>query len=168
MEQYKNNIRKTWAVINTLIGKTRDKVGITDICVINGQKETCPDTISNGFFKCLTNVSKTLAGNIPDSKKHCTEYMNTNANIYPIYFTPISSKEILKIIISVKGKKSGGHGGNNSILLHKIIPPVYVPLTAIINKSFETGEVSNSLKLDNFVSIYKSKIKEEFNNYRPM
>jgi len=29
LEQYRNNIRKTWGVINTPIGKTRDKTGIT-------------------------------------------------------------------------------------------------------------------------------------------
>ena len=41
-----------------------------------------------------------------------------------------------------------------------------VPLAAIINKCLETGEVPNSLKLAKVMHIYKSKNKEEFNNYR--
>jgi hypothetical protein len=168
LEQYRNNIRKTWGVINTLIGKTRDKTGITDTFVINGKKETCLDKISNGFCKYFTNVGKNLAENIPHSKKHCKEYMNTNANNNSIYLTPTSSDEILKIITSLKGKKSSGHDGINSILLRKIKLSVCVPLTAIINKSLETGEVPSSLKLAKVVPIYKAKNKEEFNNYRPV
>jgi len=84
--------------------------------VINGHKETCPDNTSNGFCKYFTNVSKPLPESSHDSKKHCTENMNTNANIYSIYLTPTSSEEILKIITSMEGKKSSGHGAINSIL----------------------------------------------------
>ena len=39
------------------------------------------------------------------------------------------------------------------------------PLTTIINRYLETGEVSSSLKLAKVVPIYKSKNKEECNNY---
>ena len=56
LEQQRNNTRKTWGVNNTLTGKTREETGITDTFVINVQKETCPDQISNYFCKNFTNV----------------------------------------------------------------------------------------------------------------
>ena len=59
LEKYKNGIKKTWGVINTLkIGKTNDKTGITDYFNINGKRETCLTAISNGFCKYFTNVGK--------------------------------------------------------------------------------------------------------------
>jgi len=139
LEQYRNNI------INTLICKTRETNGITDTFVINGHKETCPDTISNGFCKYFTNVSKILGENIPDSNNYFTEYMNTNVNINYIYLTPTSSETTLKIINSIKGEKSSEHYGTNSIVLRKIKPSVCVPLAAIIRKYLER-EVRNILK----------------------
>jgi len=110
LEQYGNNIWKTWGVVNTLIGKTRNKTAITDSFVINGQKETCPGQILNDFCKYFTNVGKTPGENIPDSKKHCSEYMNTKANTNSIYFTATSSEEMLK-------KTNNGCDSTNSILL---------------------------------------------------
>jgi len=91
---------------------------------------------------------------------HCAYYMNTKAKINSIYLTPKSSEEILEIITSLKGKKSSGYDRMNPIILS-----VCVPLASIINKSLETGEIVNCLKLAKVVHIYKSKNKEEFRHY---
>ena len=61
LEQYRNNIKKTWGVINTLIGKTNDKTGITDSFNINGQRETCLNAISNGFCNYFTNAGRKIS-----------------------------------------------------------------------------------------------------------
>ncbi|KAK2146665.1 hypothetical protein LSH36_590g00007, partial [Paralvinella palmiformis] len=53
-------------------------------------------------------------------------------------------------------------------LIRKIKLSACVPLTGIINKSLEIGEVPNSLKLSKVERIYGSKYKDEFNNYTPV
>ena len=105
-------------------------------------------------------MGKELAENIPNSKKHNNEYMNTHANKNSIYLTQTNSDEILKIITDMKNKKSSGHDCINSILLREIKVSVFVQLATIFNKSLETGEVPSSLKLSKVIPIYKSKNKD--------
>ncbi len=49
LKDYKNDIRKTWGVINALVGKTNDKSSISDIFKINNTDTTDPKVISEGF-----------------------------------------------------------------------------------------------------------------------
>jgi len=53
----------------------------------------------------------------------------------------------------MKGKKSTGHDGINSILFRNKIICVRSPQKAMLNKSLETGEVANNLKLATVVPI---------------
>ena len=123
-EQYRNDIKKTSGVVNTLIDKTNDKTGITDYFNINGKREKCLNVISNGFCKYFTNVGKELAENIPNSKKHNNDYMNTHANKNSIYLTPTNSDEILKIITDMKSKKSSGHRSTKQFKISKSCPDI--------------------------------------------
>ena len=168
LEQYKNDIRKTWNVMNNLIGRSRDKSGIADIFTINGKDETDHNIISNEFCNYFTDVGRNLANKIPKSNNTYHYYMPQNSNHNSIYFTPTNTEEISDIINVLKNKKSTGHDGISSSLIKQIKTAICIPLTTIINKSLETGQVPTNMKLAKVILIYKAKDKKILNNYRPV
>ena len=54
LNEYKNDLRKTWTVINKLIGRNNDKSSISDNFIINEHCVTNPQEISNGFCNYFT------------------------------------------------------------------------------------------------------------------
>ena len=49
LTEYKYDIRKTWKILNTIIGGTNDKTSILDNCIINGSSSTDQNNIADGF-----------------------------------------------------------------------------------------------------------------------
>jgi len=168
LDDYKYDMRKTWEVINELIGRTKDKTGVSNIFNIDDQEVTDQNKISNGFCNYFTSVGQKLADKIPISNKSCSEYLTANPNPNSLFFTPTCPDEILKIINSLKTKKSTGHDGINTTLIKKIKKSLSGPLAIIVNKSLETGEVPQKMKLAKIIPIYKAKDKKSFSNYRPV
>ena len=77
-------------------------------------------------------------------------------------------KEISRIIASLKCKNSSGHDGISSKLLKSLQPALCLPISILINKSMETGQVPANMKIAKIMPIYKSKEKNNMGNYRPI
>ena len=154
LERYKNYIRKTGGVVNILIGRTGNKSTIADKFIIDDNDVNDPDVISNSFCKYFTEIGKQLADKIPKGTKSFKEYMITNPNANPSYLVPTSFHEVLQIINSLKSNNSTGHGGISLRLLKQLQFAISTPLTVILNKSLENGEVPAPLKLAKVVPIY--------------
>jgi hypothetical protein len=73
--------------------------------------------------------------------------------------------EILKIIKSLKPKKSCTDDDINSIILKKIAEHISEPISCLVNKYITTGVVpdQNGQNL-----LYKTKAKDNLSNYRPI
>ncbi|KAK2148043.1 hypothetical protein LSH36_519g03039, partial [Paralvinella palmiformis] len=166
LERYKNDIRKTGGVVNNLIERTRNKNTIADKFIIDDNDINDPDVITNSFCKYITEIGKQLADKIPKGTKSFKEYIITNPNANSLYLVPTSSDEVLQMINSLTSKKSTGHDGISTRLLKQIRFAISTPLTVILNKSLENGEVPAPLKLAKV--IYKAKENYIFNNYRPV
>ena len=69
LNQYRNDSRKIWSTLNTLIGKTRNKNDISDMFKIDGKCYTDPDFISNKFCEYFTNIGAKFASMI-ESPQH--------------------------------------------------------------------------------------------------
>jgi hypothetical protein len=151
-----------------LIGRTRHKSGISDVFTIDGYDEKDPQKISGGFCQYFTEIGQKLADKIPQSLQHFSKYMTTDPNPNSIYWSPTSTEEIMQIFKNMKNKKSTGHDGISTSLLKKLQLSVSAPLTLLINKSMEMGDVPTNLKLAKVVPIYKGKDRKLFNNYRPV
>jgi len=108
LERYKNYIRKTGGVVNSLIGRTKNKSTIADKFIIDDNDENDPDVITNSLCKYFTEIGKKLADKIPKATKSFKEYMITNPNANSLYLVPTSSDEVLQIKNSLKSKKSTG------------------------------------------------------------
>ena len=152
--RYKNDSKKTWSLLNTIIKKSKNKSSISDVFKIDNKTINNPKTISNEFCKYFSEVGNTFASKIPQSNKPFNEHL-VNKNPHSLFFTPTDPEEIYKIIMSLKPKNSYGHDKISCKLLKNLIHCIKHPLTTLINKSLEIGKFPSSFKLAKVIPIYK-------------
>jgi hypothetical protein len=165
--KYRHDIRKTWGVINSLIGQTNDKTGISETFKINNIPTNDPQTIANEFCNFFTNIGTEFANNIAPSKFSADSFMKNKSEL-SMFLAPTDLYEISRLINSLKRKNSSGHDGITSSLIKDIKHEISLPLTILINKSLSTGIVPDLLKTAKVIPVYKAKDKEQLNNYRPI
>ena len=78
LTKYKHDIRKTWGVINSLIGRSNDKTGISETFKINNTQTNDPKIISNEFCNFFTNIGKKYASEIPPPNSLLNSLWDTN------------------------------------------------------------------------------------------
>jgi hypothetical protein len=64
-EQYKNDIKGTWKMLSSLLGKTNDKSHAANTFKYNNEILSTPTDIANRFCEYFTEVGPSLAHNIP-------------------------------------------------------------------------------------------------------
>jgi len=167
---YQYDIRRTWQTINNLIGKTSTKSTLAQVFKTDQGIVSDPHKIANEFNMYFSTIGHKLACDISASNKTAVQYLHTNSrrNQHSIFLTPTNEDEILKIIGSLKNKKSFGHDGISTISIKSISNSIAYPLSILINKSIETGKVPETYKLAKVIPIHKNKTKDQFSNYRPI
>jgi len=169
LNEYKHDIRKTWNVLNTIIGRNNDKSSISDNFIIDNISINDPSKIADCFCHYFTNVGKTLAANIPKVSINPHTYLSKQKHVKnSIYLNPTSPDEIANIIKTLKQSKSCGKDNISNVFLKKINTAICLPISIIINKSLELGTVPTSMKIAKVIPIYKAKAKNLFSNYRPI
>ena len=167
--KYKYNIQKTWNILKTLIGKNNNKSGISDTFKIDNTITKNASKISNKFCEYFSDIGNQFASKIPKPDKPFHHYLNHNTNYQrSIFMSPTDPEEISRIIASLKCKNSSGHDGISSKLLKSLQPALCLPISILINKSMETGQVPADMKIAKIIPIYKSKEKNNMGNYRPI
>ena len=117
----------------------------------------------------FANVGKQFAHKIPNGKHDIKHYLQKiPSNDYSIFLTPTSKTEITKLISSLKNKNSNGRDGISNKILKGITESIVEPLNIIFNKSMEEGVFPTEMKKADTVPLYKSKDKDDKNNYRPI
>ena len=81
-------------------------------------------------------------------------YYRTEIKYDLIFMMPTDPVEISRIITSLKPKTSSGHDCISSKLLKYLTPSISVPISIVINKSFETGTVPRNMKIAKIRPIY--------------
>ena len=157
LQKYSTDIRKTWKVLNSIIGRTNDKSCIPDTFIVDNSKITDANLIANGFGSYFSNIGKTLAESIPKSIKSTDHYMKTGQNKNSIYLNPTDSNEILKILGKCKNKKSTGDDGISMALLKQLCEDICVPIAKLVNMSLEQGVVPDAMKLAKVMPMHKAK-----------
>ena len=92
-------------VLNNITGRLRDKTGISDTFVVNGEQISEKNLIANHFCSYFTNIGKTYASSIPKSDKLFNSYLGSKPNPSSLYFTPTGPTEIITILKACKAKK---------------------------------------------------------------
>ena len=168
LAKYKHNAKKTWGILNSLIGKNNKANGISESFQINDNISNDKKIISNTFCEYFSEIGIKYASNIPPPRKPFNYYLKNNHSVQSMFMLPTDEVEVRNIITSMKGKTSSGHDHLSSKFIQTIKNSICKPLSIIINKSFETGLIPKSMKIAKVIPIYKCKDKNEMSNYRPI
>ena len=164
---YSNDIQKTWSTINSVIGREKDRQSIPNYFIHNGIRIDGEMDVAQGFNKFFTKVGPDLSNNIPNSKKHFTDYLNEECR-ENFVFANITEEIIIKSTSDLKSKSSSGPDCLSSKLLKEIISDIAKPLSHMFNLSFKTGFIPVELKTAKVIPIFKSGDPHNFTNYRPI
>jgi len=166
LNSVRNNLAKTWKILNSVISRTKTK-GIIDEIVHNNKVIQDPTIIANNFNAFFANVGPNLAAKIPKSSQPFTKYLDSNISD-SIFFKPTNEQEIKLIIDSLKSSFSKGHDNYSVNTLKHCVNELSSPLCVIFNRSMQDGVVPDDLKIAKIVPIYKSDDKKTISNYRPI
>jgi hypothetical protein len=169
---YKNNItnnksnpREMWRYINQLTGKISKTTNIPNIDY-NGSSIENKEEIGNLFNKYFSEIGKTLSEKIEISDLNYTNFLKQTECKFE--FKSITVEEVLSELKNLKGNKSSGPDNISPKFLKDscyIIAPI---LTIIFNQSLKTGIFPDDWALARVSPIFKSGIKTELGNYRPI
>jgi hypothetical protein len=123
---------------------------------------TSPSRICNIFNKTFIEMVFKLDKKLPHTSNNITNLKDS------FVLLEITQTELIKIIQSMKNKKSAGLDDISTCLLNKCIPHIIKPLLELVNVSIREGIFPSKLKKSVVKPIYKKGKKEEAINYRPI
>jgi hypothetical protein len=161
----KNNLKKTWKLINGLIHETKPNKSVSEINV-GGNVVSDNNAIAEIFSDYFSNVATKLQSDIPDSNCDPMDYLACS-NINSIYFSPVDVVEVENIILHLKNSSYG-----LNVIPTKIVKLISVIVSEIIcnliNDSLSSGIFPQSLKRATIIPLFKSGDSSDINNYRPI
>ena len=165
LNKYKNNSKKTWSVLNELLGR---RAGANEgaILEVNGEETEDGEVIAREFNKYFSTVTDDIVSSIHPSIHSYRHYLLGN---YQTSFelSPMSSSEI-ELIIKNLNDTDGGYQKIPTKVFKIFSSIISEPLSIIFNICIADGYFPNSLKISKIVPIYKSKSKLLVENYRPI
>lgn len=164
-ELHANDLRKSWRVIKSIIGKENKMKVVEHIdFIIDDQLVSDSCKVANCFNEYFTSVGRKLASTIMCD---VDPLLYIDFNISSIDIPYISPNEILNIIGTLNNSSAGADELLPSIM--KQCSTLYIhPLTHLINISISQGVFPDDLKLAKILPIFKSDNKQLIQNYRPI
>ena len=128
-----------------------------------------PMEITKGFCDHFANVGKTYSDRVQPPRVLVEMYnRKINMNDNSLFLSPTDKEEIKSLIMNLPAKNSSGHDEISNNLLKKLGPSLLTPLEKIFNKSLNVGLFPDLMKLADISPLFKSKLNNEANNYRPI
>ena len=170
-EKYKENSRKQWQMINSLLNRNKNgKTKINKLVNENGDTISNSEEISENFNKYFCNIAtnlKNASGYSSDTgDSPYNEFLKDPVN-NSMHLDDTDASEVYSLIKNFKNKTTR----DTKISALKVANESYVftnALAGVINKSFHQGVFPNELKIARVTPIYKEGQKSEVNNYRPI
>lgn len=159
-----NKIRTIWSIIND---KSSTHKSPTNMCLRdeNGGSIKDPLVISNMFNSYYSSIAhKTPFSKTFDGDRIYTSRISSRT----LFLTPTSQEEIIEEISALKSKHSAGFDGISSYILKQVSDLISMPISYLINMSFEEGKFPTTLKKSIIRPLFKKGCKEECGNYRPI
>ena len=128
-----------------------------------------PSEITKGFCDHFANVGKTYSDRV-QSPRLLVEMYNEKIKMCDnsMFLSRTDKKEINSLIMNLPAKNSSGCDEISNNLLKKLSASLLTPLEKIFNKSLTEGVFPELMKLADISPLYKSKLDNEANNYRPI
>lgn len=168
VSMHKGNLKKSWQIIKTIIGKKKSDKVITNKFNINNKIVTDPIEIANKFNDFYINIDPNLASKIPSVEDNIspTSYIKHNY-VNSIYLKDVDETEIENIIRDLKNS-SPGHDGITPHILKQISGHIIKQLVHVFNLSIQTGVFPDEMKVAKVVPLFKGGDKCSISNYRPV
>ena len=168
-EEYKQNGKKLWQLINSVIGKTSNKKHIINSLRIDGTVQQDSTAISNELCNFFSSVGEEYVNKISSDPSEIKKVLNKIPNNTQSMFSkPTSRLEIELLIEKLPSKNSSGHDDISNNMLKRLKTSVSLPLEIVFNKSIEEGIFPSRMKLADVVPLHKGKDPLESTNYRPI
>ena len=170
MDKYKGNIKETWSVLNSMLGRNIRKSTLCDYIVKEGVKINNASAIANEFNDFYINVGPKLADKIDNSNVTGSflDYLVDINSSDSMYVHPTSENEIANIVAKFSNKTSTDCYGMSMKLVKNIIGGIIKPITYICNLSMKFGVFPNELKVAKVIPIFKAGDIHDVSNYRPV
>ena len=141
LNESKNDVKRTWSVINEVIKKGRQCKKYSDFMYRENTKVHNKHDIANMFNDFYINVGPKLASEI-DTNNVGIQYDTYIKDLEvenSMFITPCNEKEVDNIISGFKNKSSQDTCGISMSLIKQIKGFIVKPLNVICNLSFSTG-----------------------------
>lgn len=163
------NMKQLWSGIKSVINirKSSNVNVISKLKNSNGALTSDPVVIANLFNKFFVNVSHDITKNIPRTRKSPLDFVH-NRNCDSFFIAPSVPSEISDIINLLKPGKSLGPNSIPVKLLKHLCPLISLPLSQIINESFQSGIFPDKMKLAKVIPLFKKGCSVTASNYRPI
>lgn len=162
--QHKNDVRKTYNIINLLLDKNKDKILPSHV-----NEKTLANQFATFYKEKIDNIRSSLnpSANTPLISS-TSNNMSTNAELTE--FMPISKEKLLTIIQKLDSNKQTVLDPIPCKLLKDCKAELLPVLQKIINHSFRLGYFPDHLKHAVVTPVIKSTNldTEQYNNYRPV
>ena len=159
----KNNIRKTWKVINNTTKKQKLSKQTT-ICENDNVIKT--EDVPNKFINYFSNIAQTLVSEIPPVDVSAETYL-CNSKYSSFFMSPIVKQEVETAINALKNNGSGLYKVS-SLVLKDVKSTISNTLSTIFNLCIEFGYFPDELKIGCITPVYKKGDKTNISSYRPI
>ena len=148
--KHKSDMRKTWKVMNDLLGRSKGSKRINSVRV-DGKIETNDTKIANGFNDLFSSIPKTYHKKLPKlSEKSrltkCMNYLKGKEIVNSCFLSPTSCAEVYKFIKKLKKKSSRGLDGFSPHLLQYLPEKMIYCIVHVFNLSLTSGKFISSFK----------------------
>jgi hypothetical protein len=167
-EKYKNDSKRSWKLINSLINPSKDKKSVTCVFKVNGTDVSSEAQIAEHFNNFFSSIGSSLASSIPNPIHTSVANYLIDPPQTSFDFNLVSPLDISKIISKFKSKSSSGDDRITMTLIKHTCNALSIPLAALVNQSLHNGIFPHSLKLAKVLPIFKKGDKSLLDNYRPI
>ena len=161
---YKTNMKRSWSLLNHLMGKNKSKQQI--VSIMDGDTEITESLdIANKFADYFSNIGVNLENNLYQNESSPTA--NIDRNPHSFYLFPATTNECSKVISNLKLTRTN----LNQIpvkIFKSVKDIVCVPMMKLINSTFHLGVFPTSMKLARVTPIFKKQDPKLCSNYRPI
>ena len=137
---------------------------------VNKEEISNKESIANGFGQIFSSIAIRILQTLHPIK----DFVQNKLTNLPIQttqkfsFHSVTPSEICKCLRKLRRKKAHGIDELPPNLLKDVANEISKPLAFIINKSLSSGIVPDLWKISKVTPLYKSDLKTEFSNYRPI
>ena len=167
-EKYKNDIKKTWSTLNSVLRRNK-KINEFPSYVLshNNCKVTDKKEIANELNNYFSTIGEKLSRDIPQNSKNFEDYLKESI-LTSFSFRLVDTPEVVKIIKNFKPKTSTGDDNISSKILKLASAALAEPIKIMINQSLTTGIFPTRYKLAKVIPLLKKPNNNNLDNFRPI